>query len=161
MRNRISIDLESANVNNRRRGASATISFTVSFEYGDARAAQKVTSELVTLFLDENIKTRTARAEDTSEFLKKESERLGAQITIMGEQIANYKQEYEGSLPENLGVNLQRIVSLKTALLETDTEMSELNERRNLLQIDLETLQLKAAASGGLTEEQQQQKQEL
>jgi uncharacterized protein involved in exopolysaccharide biosynthesis len=161
MRNRVSIDLESANLRSRRRGSSAVISFTVAFEDNDPATAQKVTNELVTLFLDENIKTRTARAEETTEFLKKESERLGNQIAVMEEQIASYKQENEGSLPENLRVNLERVVTLKGTLLATDAEMNELSEKRNLLVIDLETLQLEAAASGGLTAEQQQQKQEL
>lgn len=161
MRNRISIDLQSANLRNRRRGASAVISFSVSFEDRNPRAAQNVTNELVTLFLDENIKTRTARAEETSEFLKKEGERLGSQIAVMEEQIASYKQENEGSLPENLGANLERVVTLKSALLKTEADLSELNERRNLLLIDLEALQLAAASSKGLSEEQQSQKQEL
>jgi len=161
MRNRVSIDLESANLRSRQRGSSAVIAFTVAFEDRNPATAQKVTNELVTLFLDQNIKTRTARAEETTEFLKKEGERLGNQIAVMEEQIASYKQENEGSLPENLRVNLERVVTLKGTLLATDAEMSELIERRNLLVIDLETLKLEAAASGGLTAEQQQQKQEL
>mgnify|MGYP003677237338 CR=1 FL=1 len=161
MRNRVSIVLESANVTNWQRGSSAVISFKVSFEDQNPTTAQKVTNELVTLFLDENIKTRTARAEETTEFLRKESDRLGAQIAVMEEQIASFKQENEGSLPENLRVNLERVVTLKGTLLATDAEMNELTERKNLLQIDLETLRLAETASGGLTEEQQQQKREL
>ena len=91
---------------------------------------KKSTNELVTLFLDENISTRTARAEETTEFLKKEGERLGTQIAVMEEQIASYKQENEGSLPENLRVNLERVVTLKGALLATEAEMNELNESK-------------------------------
>jgi succinoglycan biosynthesis transport protein ExoP len=161
MRDRVAIDLVSANVKSRNRRASATIAFTISFEHRNAGTAQKVANELVTLFLDENIKVRTARAEETSEFMKKESERLGSQIALMEEQIASYKQENKGSLPDNLAVNLQRIVDLKSSLLATDAEMNGLNGQRNLLLIDLETLELKVAVSGGLTEEQLQQKQEL
>ncbi len=161
IRNRISIVLESANLRNQQRGSSAVISFTVAFQHSDPGVAQKVTNELVTLFLDENIKTRTARAEETTEFLKKESARLGAKIAVMEGEIASFKQENEGSLPENLRVNLERVVTLKGTLLATDSEMNELTERRNLLQIDLETLRLAETASGGLTEEQQQQKREL
>ncbi len=161
MRERISIDRVSANVKNQRRGASALIAFTVSFEHRIATNAQKVANELVTLFLDENIKSRTARAEETSDFLKKESERLGVQIASMEERIASFKQENEGSLPESLRLNLERVVTLKTALLTSEADLNDFNERRKLLLIDLETLQLKAEAAGGLTAEQQQQKQEL
>ncbi len=159
MRDRVSIDRVSANVRNSRNRASALIAFTVSFESEEAATTQKVANELVTLFLDENIKTRTARAEETSDFLKKESERLGGEIETMGERIATYKQENEGSLPESLSLNLERVIALKTALLKSESDLDALRERKNLLQIDLDTLRLNT--DGGLSEEKQQQKQEL
>ena len=46
---------------------------------------QKVANELVTLFLNENIKSRTARAAETTDFLGKESDRLRTQIEVMEE----------------------------------------------------------------------------
>lgn len=120
MRERIAIARVSANLSNKRRGASALIAFTVSFEHRYPGTAQKVANELVTLFLDENIRTRTARAEETSEFLKKESERLGAQIAEMEAQIANFKQENEGSLPESLRLNLERVATLSSVLMNSE-----------------------------------------
>lgn len=161
MRERISIDQVSANVRSRSRGASALIAFTVSFEHRIAGVAQKVANELVTLFLDENIKSRTARAEETSEFLKKESERLGDQIALMEEKIAAYKQENEGSLPEGLRLNLERVVTLNAALSNSEAEINNLQERKKLMLIDYEALQQSSAGIGGLSEEQQLQKQEL
>jgi uncharacterized protein involved in exopolysaccharide biosynthesis len=162
MRNRITIDLVSANVLNQWGGAaSATIAFTVSFEHGDPGAAQNVANELVTLFLDENIKTRTARAEETTEFFRKEGERLGKQIAIMEEQIAGYKEENEGSLPENVQINLQRNARLKAALLSSEDDLRRLEESKRLVQIELDALRLEVAASGGLTADQQAQQQEL
>lgn len=161
MRNRIQIDRVSADVTSRRNRSAAIIAFTVSFEHSSAVLAQKVANELVTLFLDENIRTRTARAEETSDFLKKESERLGAQIAEMEAQIANYKQENEGSLPENLPLNLQRVVTMRSALMNSEAELNELNERKKLLLVDLETLQYEIAAGSGMSEEKQRQKAEL
>ena len=159
MRERISIDRVSANVRNKRKGASALIAFTVSFEHRNPGVAQKVANELVTLYLDENIKSRTARAEETSDFLKKESERLAVQIEVMGQQIANYKQKNEGSLPGNLQLNLERVAKLKTALLQTEVDINALSQRKKLLLIDLGTLQ--SSTDGGLSDEQRQQKQDL
>jgi len=140
MRDRIVIDRVSANLNNSRGGA-ALIAFTVSFEHLRPEVAQQVANELVTLFLDENIRTRTARAEETSEFLKRESERIGAQIAEMEAQIANFKQQNEGSLPQSLSVNLQRMATLRSQLLRSDAELNELYERRKFLLIELETVQ--------------------
>ena len=156
MRDRITIDRVSAN-NNRRGGA--LIAFTVSFEHFRPEVAQQVANELVTLFLDENIRTRTARAEETSEFLKKESERIGAQIAEMEAQIANFKQENEGSLPESLPVNLQRVVTLRSMMQSSEAEFNELNERKKLLLVDLETVRYNIeAGNSGLDDAAQLQK---
>ena len=160
MRDRILIDRVSANVNNR-RSRGALIAFTVSFEHSQPEIAQQVANELVTLFLDENIRTRTARAEETSDFLRRESERIGAQIAEMEAQIADFKQENEGSLPASLALNLQRVVTLRSMLVESDSELNQLNERKKLLLIELETVQYNiAAGSKSLSEEAQLQKGE-
>ena len=130
MRNRIVIDRVSANVQNRRRGASALIAFTVAFEHQSPALAQKVANELVTLFLDENIRSRTAGAAETTAFLQKEGDRLKSQIEVMEEQIATYKQQNKGSLPDNLRINLQRIEEIKTLLFNTERELNVLKEKR-------------------------------
>ena len=165
MRERITIDRVSANLKSQRnRGASALIAFTVSFEHGSPVVAQRVANELVTLFLDENIRSRTARAEETSGFLKKESERLGNEMARMEEQIAEFKQENAGSLPETLRLKLERVSMLKTALLTSSGDINTLNERKKLLLIDLGTLEREKNAPvsiESLPQEEQQKKKEL
>jgi uncharacterized protein involved in exopolysaccharide biosynthesis len=162
MRDRIIIDRVSANLGKkRRRGDSALIAFTVSFEHENPGTTQKVANELVTLFLDENIRTRTARAEETSDFLQKESERLGEQIAEIEAQIASFKQENEGSLPESLPINLQRVVSLRSTLMNSDAEIDARSGRKKLLLVDLEALKYNlAAGNSGLSEAELRQKEE-
>ena len=140
MRNLIVIERVSANLRNQRRGASALIAFTISFEHQSAAVAQKVANELVTLFLDENIKSRTARATETTEFLKKESDRLRSQMERMEEQIATYKQDNSGSLPENLRISLERVEEFKALLFNTEREMNSLKENKKLLAIELDSV---------------------
>lgn len=161
MRDRILIEQVSADIGGSRRRVATTIAFTVSFEHQTPAIAQKVANELVTLFLAENIKSRTERAEETSRFLRRESERLGAEIAKMEGEIAAYKQENEGSLPESLRLNLERVVTLKSIMLESERELNELNERRKLLLIDLATIESQGVTQSSLSEQQQRQKEEL
>ena len=51
------------------RPQEATIAFTLAFDHKVANTAQKVTNELVTLFLDENLRNRTERVASTEAFL--------------------------------------------------------------------------------------------
>ncbi len=67
--------------------------------------AQQVTEELVNLFLNKNVTTRTQRAEDTTIFLSDQAKDLDKQVTTTENKIAAYKAQYKDSLPENLGLN--------------------------------------------------------
>lgn len=53
------------------------MAFNVSFEHRQAQVAKQVADDLVTLFLDENLKQRTERANETTEFLTQEANKLG------------------------------------------------------------------------------------
>ena len=68
MRSAINLNMVSADVVDPRSGrpTQATIAFTLAFDYGVPSIAQRVTNELTTLYLNENIKNRTQRAADTS-----------------------------------------------------------------------------------------------
>ena len=136
MRGRIIIDGVNANLQS--GGGGAIIAFTVSFEHQSPEVTQKVANELVTLFLNENIKSRTTRAAETTDFLGKESDRLRTQIEVMEEQIAIYKQDNKGSLPANLTINFQRIEALKVMLFSTERELNTAKEMRKILTIDLD-----------------------
>lgn len=141
MRSRIFINRVSANINNRRRGSGALIAFRVAFEHRSPGITQKVANELVTLFLDENIKSRTARAAETTEFLASEGDRLRSQIEAMEEQTAIYKQENKGNLPQNLRISLERIESLRTMLFNIERELNSVTEEKKLLTIKLDNIE--------------------
>src|SRR5262249_8212932 len=55
---------------------SMAIAFTLSFEYESPDAATKVANEFLTLILNEDARTRTSRAEETTKFLAREVSRL-------------------------------------------------------------------------------------
>lgn len=69
MRNAIVVETLTTFVRGR---GEATVAFNVSFEHKQAEVAKEVADELVTLFLNENLKQRTERANETTEFLTQE-----------------------------------------------------------------------------------------
>ena len=142
LRNRIEIKMLSTGLGGRRRGQT-TIAFSISFEDRHAELAYGVTSELVTLFLDENIKSRVERATETTKFLSQEAKRLKSDLEKMESLVAAYKQEHASSLPENLG--------LKTAILQrTETTLANLDRDYKATENELQRLglELSAAKSG-------------
>ena len=119
----------------------ATIAFTLSFSGEDPSKAQKVASELTSLYLSENLKTRTAKADETYEFLSDESKRLSTRIADLEAELAAFKEAHVYSLPE--------LKELTTSLMDrTDREISDANnqlrtleDRKIYLQSQLSTLE--------------------
>lgn len=117
-----------------RRNVSNTVAFELSFEYGDPETAAAVTNELVTMFLQENVKTRTARATETTEFLEREAARLGEQVAKMEARIAAYKQEHSDALPEHLSLRMNMLQSAETSLKDLEREIASLEEEERFLE---------------------------
>jgi uncharacterized protein involved in exopolysaccharide biosynthesis len=75
----------------RARSENPTIIFTVGFEYTNPQAATQVANELVTRILSEDLRDRTSRATDTTEFLSKEVQRLQAENSAIEAKVAQAK----------------------------------------------------------------------
>ena len=136
LREFIRVELVSANMQNRQQ-SKAAIAFKVSFEYRNAETAHKVANELVTLFLDENVKTRTERAVETTEFLAQESERLRQELEKIENQVALYKQQHANTLPEHLEMRMQMVQQSDTQLNELDRDYKDTQERLRYLDVEL------------------------
>lgn len=136
MRSGINLNMVSADVVDPRSGrpTQATIAFTLAFDYGSPAIAQRVTSELTTLYLNENVKNRTQRAADTSDFLAEESEKLSQQIADLELKLADFKTENAGRLPELSDMNMQMLDRTDRDLSNVEQQIRALEERRIYLE---------------------------
>jgi len=141
---------------NRRRSAPS-ITFLVAFEHPVPAIAQNVTNELVTLFLSENLKTRTERASQTTQFLSKEAEKLKIKLDIIESQVAEYKQKYKDSLPENLDFNTRLLEQAKAELSEIERDIKSEKDQKAYLEVQLASVQstIPANSEETLTPKQQ------
>jgi uncharacterized protein involved in exopolysaccharide biosynthesis len=71
-----------------RRGQSDTIAITVGFTDRRPDVATRVANDLITLFLNEDARTRTNRASETTRFLAREVERLRGELASVDKRIA-------------------------------------------------------------------------
>lgn len=124
------LELINADVIGKGKNTKATLAFTLSFDYKVPVIAQKVANELVTLFLDENIRSRTQRAEESTKFLQEEAEKFKLDIQKIENQLAEYKDKYSGSLPELLNVNLSAISRIENSLQQLQLQEKMLQERK-------------------------------
>ncbi len=148
MRNNIALTLLSADKG--RGGGKSTIAFQVSFDYRSPELAHKVTNEIVTLFLNENAKSRTERAAETNEFLMQEADRLKKELEEVENRVADYKQQYANALPEHLELHMGMIQRAESELKDVEREYKSTQEELRYQEIELE------AAKAGIGTKQPQ-----
>jgi len=130
---------------NARQAVSQTIAFQVGFEHEDPSIAQKVANELVSLYLAENVRSRTEQTAQTSQFMQAEVERLDAAVRDIEGQIAAIKKENKGALPEERAFNLQLMQRADTELSEIDRQIKDAEQSRIILDAQLAQLEPMAA----------------
>ena len=136
MRKSISVILLNADVQNN-RGVSATIAFKVGFEYERPEIAHKVANEIVTLFLDENVKARTERATETTEFLSQEVENLKKDLENVENKVATFKEQNSNSLPEHLVMHMNMLQRAESDIKELDRDYKSTQEELRYLDVEL------------------------
>jgi polysaccharide biosynthesis transport protein len=124
------LELINADVVGKGKHTKATLAFTLAFDHKIPTITQKVANELVTLFLDENIRSRTQRAEESTKFLQEEAEKFKLEIQKIENQLAEYKDKYSGSLPELLSVNMSSIARIENTQQQLQLQEKMLAERR-------------------------------
>lgn len=144
------IDMVSADVTDPRSGRAkrANIAFNVSFMDKNPRTAQVVANELTTQFLNENVKTRTARAKETEGFLKDEANKLKRKIQLLEQNIADFKDTYNNSLPELLPYNLSMVESIQKELVDGQNQLIDLKEQIITMNLELANLDALMPSSG-------------
>lgn len=145
MRKQIIIESIGANAKISRRRDQGTIAFKLTFEHRKPEIAQRVANELVTLFLDENVKSRTERATETTEFLTQEADKLKAELEKVETQLAAYKQEHSKALPQHQQLHMEMLSRTETELKDVEREYKIAQEELRFLDLEL------SAAKAGIT----------
>ena len=91
--------------------ASASATSTASPE-----RAQRIANRLATVFVEENSKTKTQRAENTSEVLGQQLRGSQERLTRLQEQLRLKKQTNMGRLPDQINANVQMVNGLRQQL---------------------------------------------
>jgi succinoglycan biosynthesis transport protein ExoP len=144
MRKQIFIESIGANVKTRRRD-QGTIAFKLTFEHRKPEITQRVANDLVTLFLDENVKSRTERATETTEFLTQEADKLKSELEKVETQLAAYKQEHSKALPQHQELHMGMLARTETELKDVEREYKTAQEELRFLDLEL------SAAKAGIT----------
>jgi polysaccharide biosynthesis transport protein len=139
MRDDIGMHMISADVIDPRSGrpTQATIAFSVSYQSRSPELALKVANELTTLYLNENLTSRTQLSQQTSTFFSEEAARQQARIAELDKSLAAFKQKHHDDLPELAQLNIQTADRTELDVREAENRIAALDSQRVLLQAQL------------------------
>ena len=142
MRNDIEVKMISADVVDPRSGAptKATIAFTVAFSDRSPDEAAKVANELTTLFLNDNVETRTQLADGAATFLKTQVSQVSQHLGQVESELSAFEGKHFDSLPDLTQLNMQLIDRTEQSLQEAESRESSLEEQAVFLQAQLAQL---------------------
>jgi polysaccharide biosynthesis transport protein len=138
-RDDIGMHMISADVIDPRSGrpTQATIAFAVSYQNRSPELALKVANELTSLYLNENLTSRTQLSQQTSAFFSEESAREAAHIAVLDKDLAAFKEKHHDELPELAQLNVTTMERTEMELRDAENRLSALDSQRVLLEAQL------------------------
>ncbi len=135
----IALHMISADVIDPRSGrpTQATIAFSVSYQNRSPDLALKVANELTTLYLNENLTSRTQLSQQTSAFFAEESQREAAHIAELDKSLSAFKEKHHDELPELAQLNVQMMERTELDLHDAENRVAALDSQRVLLEAQL------------------------
>jgi len=134
--------------------------FSISFKAGDAHTAQLVCGEITSLFTGENLRSREASAEGTTDFIKSQLADAKRNLDEQDTKLADFERQYMGRLPGEESTNMGMLSSLNTQLEATTQQLQQMQQNRSYEESMLAGLTQAtqaASANGGVAVTPQQQ----
>jgi polysaccharide biosynthesis transport protein len=123
--------------------------FRIYFSARDPHVAQQVASELTNLFINENLKVRQQRSEDTTAFLENQLALARANLAEQEAKVREFKGANEGELPSQQASNLQILSGLQAQLQNEQDTLNTAKQQQVYLQTLIEQYRGLHATSTG------------
>jgi succinoglycan biosynthesis transport protein ExoP len=119
---------------------SKTVAFTVSFKYDNRVIAQKVCQDLVTKFIDENVRERASTSSQIKDFVEDQWASRKRELDSVEEQLSRFKAANIGRTPEQQGAMMTAINSVETRMTNINASLGRLNQDRLIIENQISIL---------------------
>jgi polysaccharide chain length determinant protein (PEP-CTERM system associated) len=116
-------------------------SFRVKYVSSDPQTAQRVTSRVASLYIEENLRDRANLADETNLFLESQLNDAKERLVEHEKKLEAYRRRYSGELPSQLETNLQTIRSAQQQLQGVTDSTNRIQDRRLLVERQIADVQ--------------------
>src|SRR3984885_405775 len=111
--------------------------FEIRFAYSERFTAQKVATDLVARFLEENVRQVSQQTVSTTEFLQDRWEESKKKLDELEQRLSVFRAQNIGRLPEEQQNNYQQLTALQAQKLNLNMSMNRVNQERLLYENQL------------------------
>ncbi|HUI79183.1 MAG TPA: hypothetical protein VLY24_14760 [Bryobacteraceae bacterium] len=143
MRKDISISMLDVATQGTNRGLASA--FVIRFKYTDKYKAQAVVRELVSKFTEQNVVVQRNQATLTTSFLNDEWKTAKENLDRLDSELARFKSENQGRLPEQFQSTVASLNSLQQQLGAMNESLNRNQQEKMLLETQLQNLKTQLA----------------
>ena len=140
MRDDISVHFEKSWTGDR------TQAFRLGYQGRNAKVVAAVTNRLASLYVEENIRAREDQAEGTVDFLRRQLDEARQSLDEQEQKVAQFKQEHNGTLPEQQTSLLGTLSSLNMQLEGVQSAIARAQDNKLTLEAALSAAESSEAA---------------
>ncbi len=100
----------------KRPGSSPVTSFYVNFTAPTAREAQQICTDLTSMLLEEDLKSRQDASQGTTDFLTKQVQDAKENLDNLDNKLAAFKNQHQGQLPGDVDGTMKILAGLNSQL---------------------------------------------
>jgi succinoglycan biosynthesis transport protein ExoP len=119
------------------REAQQYPAFEIRFAYSERFTAQRVATDLVARFLEENVREVSQQTVSTTQFLQDRWEESKKKLDELEQRLSVFRAQNIGRLPEEQQSNYQQLTALQAQRLNLNMSMNRVNQERLLVENQL------------------------
>ncbi len=104
--------------------------FAVSFSYENRLLAQRVVQDLVSRFIDENIRNRSNATFQTTQFIKDQLDDAKKELNAAEDKVASFRMQNNGRLPDQVDSNMRQLAALQSQAAYLSARISSANQEK-------------------------------
>jgi polysaccharide chain length determinant protein (PEP-CTERM system associated) len=133
--------------------------FRVSVTFENPQLAQQICTEITSMFTVQNAKQRSQQANDTTNFLSQQLDEAKVKLDEQDAQLAKFKRQYLGSLPEEEQTNLSILTGMNTQLEAANQSLGRTQQDKafNETMLNQQEASWKLTTSGNQNPESEEQ----
>ncbi len=131
-------------------GGERVPAFAVRFSYENRFLAQRVVQDVVSRFIDENIRNRSNATFQTTTFIRDELDSAKKELDAAENKVAAFRMQNNGRLPDQMDANMRSLTALQAQVSYLDSQVSRAQQDKLQIESNLRIMKDQLA---GLTKD--------